>query len=527
MGRVIFIVYLIFICTFSELIAQRNVSAQIADIESQLYYYPELAEKKLIKLNQKISIAQKNKYKNEIQLLDAFLFYQKGKPDSALITIKETLTEFIINDNSEGQAKCHLIMAWISEGVGYWEQAIVNYYKCINFLDDRPCIYSGIANIGIARCNGYLKKDYTITLNKGVKQLKEYGSYPHQLFAEYSFWSILKSKESGTIQKLKSIADNYIKLNLNNKAANIYRRIGHLFQQKEELDSAEYYVDKALSALDDDFVGIAKEPGILQLKGALRYLQNDIEGAENYLYLSIESYDKYGLHEKKYYPYKLLCRIDTINNNYNQAFEHLSKATKYQNLFTSKQKQRLALVLEISAEVDTLKEDITTLKWQRTTISLIAIIGFLLSTLLVYYLINLYKKRQRKIRAKNRELQALVVGMNEKILMQKRLGVEVETIPKSKVTIKTISTHFDICYRETYQTFLSDYQQLSKADARYALMFALGMSTDAICQIQSVQKSTVRKAKFRIREKLNLDTEVDLEQFFKPSFERSMALYQC
>ncbi|WP_430816355.1 hypothetical protein [Carboxylicivirga sp. RSCT41] len=521
------IVPLLFIYSFLELSAQNTIAEKISDIERLLYYYPKQAEKKLLKLNQHLSLNEKSQYKNDIQLLEAFLFYQQGEPDSALITIQQTLSRFITDNNIEGQAKCHLIMAWVSEGLGYWDQAIINYYKCTDLLNNQSSIYTGIANIGVARCNRYSRRDYTKTLTKGIQQLKEKGSYPHQLFADFSYWSILQPNHSETIGKLENIANKYLELNLNNKAANSYRGIAYILKQRGQIDSAEVYVDKGLSILNDSsYPGISKMPVLLQFKGTLRYMKKDYHNAEQYLYQSIAAYDKYNIDERKHYPYLLLCRIDTINNNYQLAFEHLSKATKYQNRAISKQKQRLALVLEISAEVDNLKADIKDLKWQRTIVTLIAIIGFLLFTLLVYYLINLYKKRQRRIRAKNRELHNLIVGMNEKILLQKRLGVNTETIPAGNITIQTLSDHFDICYHETYQTLLTDYPQLSRADSRYALMFSLGMSTDAICQIQSVQKSTVRKAKFRIREKLDLDATTDLEQFFKPAFEKSMAFYQ-
>ncbi len=46
-------------------------------------------------------------------------------------------------------------------------------------------------------------------------------------------------------------------------------------------------------------------------------------------------------------------------------------------------------------------------------------------------------------------------------------------------------------------------------------MFSLGLSNDTICQILGVQSSAIRKAKQRIRQKLDLGTNIDLEEFFK------------
>ncbi|WP_289053269.1 helix-turn-helix transcriptional regulator [Carboxylicivirga marina] len=148
-----------------------------------------------------------------------------------------------------------------------------------------------------------------------------------------------------------------------------------------------------------------------------------------------------------------------------------------------------------------------------------SIIGLLFISLVAYYIINRNKKRQLKIKAKNKDLHNLVVGINEKLRMQKRIGIEHDSISNHKKNKLTLSENFDLCYQESYQAILNEYPQLTKADARYALMFALGMSTEAICQIQSVQSSTVRKAKSRVREKLNLSKDSKLEDYFMPLLE--------
>ncbi|MBK3516635.1 tetratricopeptide repeat protein [Carboxylicivirga marina] len=499
--------------------AQLSVEEQLNKIEQLVIHYPDTAEKELEHFNESTSQSVIEKYAEDIAYIKALQLYRKNDYDSALVVIKDILPRYGKQYNLSGQAKCQLLIGFISEDIGNWDQAIINYYKCVDLLEDQSTIYTGYANIGIARCNNYKKNDFSSTLEKGVQQLKENGSYAQQLFAEKSYLSLMNQGKPETFKKLDGIGNEYLQLNLNREAINIYKGLAHNYYKQRQYDSAEYYVDEALELVFSKNINNSLLPSLLQFKGALFYKKKDYDEAEKLIYQSIDSYDKYKLHSNKYYPYKLLSRIDTIKKDYQAAFLHLTAAVKYQKLKEAEQKKRLTHILNINAEVDALKEDNASLKSQRSMLIMAAIIGLLFVTMVAYYFINRNKKRQLQIKAKNKDLHNLVVGINEKLRMQKRIGIADESISNHKKNKLTLSENFDLCYQESYQAILNEYPQLTKADARYALMFALGMSTEAICQIQSVQSSTVRKAKSRVREKLNLSKDSKLEDYFMPLLE--------
>lgn len=248
---------------------------------------------------------------------------------------------------------------------------------------------------------------------------------------------------------------------------------------------------------------------------------NNFNEASAYLQKALELYDKYNLIERKYYAYTYLRRIAVKRKNYHLAYEYFEKAADALRQTRSIDKARVAKLMEISSDIHQLKALIAKLKLQRKISILLMVLGLIIIFLIIRLIIKSNELKQERLRRKNTELQNLVIGMNEKILMQRRLGNSFETPNSTSKTISTLCDKFDESYRETLNLFLMEYKMLTNSEARYVLMFALGLNNDTICAVQSVQKSAVRKAKQRICNKLSIAPNQDLEVYFKNFLKRA------
>lgn len=98
--------------------------------------------------------------------------------------------------------------------------------------------------------------------------------------------------------------------------------------------------------------------------------------------------------------------------------------------------------------------------------------------------------------------------------LEKGLG---ESSPReiNKSNEENLKKSFQTCFKENIQFFSENFPSLSDSEIVYALMFALGYSNETIALIQNIQVSTIRKIKQRMRQKLGLKNDANLESFFE------------
>lgn len=482
-------------------------SNHFEEVEELIFYAPAKAEHMLDSLllnNSTVETAGVN-------YLKGFLLYQKGDIDSALIVIREAQRQFAMHKNKEGEGKCQFVLALIAEGIGQWEQAKINYYSTIK-LTSQNQFYIGVSYFGIARCKNYLKENYSEELTKGNSIVKSLDHKALNLYANYLNIIFSKKPNKEDVNNLEQIASTYLDLNLNNKAAGVYRSIALIYNRNEKLDSAILFLDIGLENCTNDYSGISHLPSLNQTKGAILLKKNEIDSAKFYFQKALKYYDEFDLIDRKYFALTYLRKIAYDNMEYKEAYQLLDKALIAEKSAKKITKARTAKLMEISSDIFQLQHE---LNKQRTIKYLILLILVIVSSLTIYtvhIIKNKNRKRLENLRNRNNELNRLIVGINEKILVQKRCGREFEI--KKEQDIKTITDQFDQCYRETLSSLLKRFKVLSITECRYALLFGLRYSDDTICFIQSVQKSAVRKARQRIRNKLDFTTEIDLNDYF-------------
>lgn len=510
---IVLVLFFLVSCSKSTQVADSELSVELLRIEDKLHFYPQNVESAIDSLNTCLSSSLKEKHQGQLAYLNGLLAYEKGEIDSSLTYIETSLLYFVKQEDKSGQAKCQLLLGWIAETSNYWEQAKTNYYEAIKLMNNTPCETNGWAYMGLFRCKSNLKEVAGEELQKGKEILFETEKIENKLYVEY-LDCISKLSEAGTPERLKIIAHKYVQLGLNNKVGGIYKSLAKLFHYSNQKDSASFYIDKSLQHLNNNFPGASLIPASNQFKGLVYFYDKDYANAQLYFNKALKLYDQYGQKGHKYHALKFLHRIDTVNGDYKAAYNHISEENLNYNETRKREKQRMAKVAETTLHVGFLKEELAKTKYTKQINSLMfsCVVLFILMTSVFAYF--RYRIKQRELKEKQRIMTSLLTGLGEKRHMLKRLGLEENDSNSLPVQSIEATDDFDQCFTETILYFQKKFDVLSPSEVRYAVMIGMGIPNSTIAEINSVQAPSIRKVKQRIRNKICLDTDCNLQQYF-------------
>jgi len=489
-----------------------SYESSLKKIEEKIYYYPFQAEKMLDSLLSQHSIENEKKYNGELTFLKGFMEWNKGNLDESMNFIDSALIIFIKQGNSTGQAKCYLLMGWISTYDNYLEQAKIYFYKTIKLLNNKSVANVGLAYIDISLCKKQLKEPYKDDLNIGLKYLEQTGKIEFQLCGQYKRLED-NIKKPGSISLLKEIAEKYQNLGLKVQVSSVYKSIA-LYYYNVKPDSAIIYLDKAIQIYDNKYSQASFIPSMHQMKGAIYYLQQDFIKARKEFVQSIDFYKTHDQLISSYYVYYSLYLLDKKEKNYKSSLNNLILADKYKNRADIKQKQRMFKGMEISSHVSLLKEQIIKSKRQNqlllfllTLFFAVGVIAFLTVTLRI-------RERRHKIDKLKSKFHSAIVSYHDglkTIKLIKDKEVNQEKFIKQYSSGKRLKE----IYPELYSLVCITFPTLSHSAWDYALMFAIGLPEEDICKCKNIQQSSIRKTKQRIRKELDLSKDVDLNKYFQ------------
>jgi DNA-binding CsgD family transcriptional regulator/uncharacterized protein YegL len=309
-------------------------------------------------------------------------------------------------------------------------------------------------------------------------------------------------------------------MGLNNNAANVYKRLTIYYSSSvRKPDSVHHYANLGVETFDNNYPGVSLIPSFLYMKGGTYLKQGEMDKAKTYLHKSIKMCEKTGFESYKYYPLVFLSTLHARNDQFQKAYNTYREAIDIKEKIRSKESMRMARIAETSANVRLLNERINNLlrnNKKSKIIFILLIVLFLVISATVFLMFRQkYIARQQRIKNQNRELQSLLTGVSEKRMALRKEHTE-EPFPHDKNNNKeNLKETFQVCYRENIQSFSESFPFLSHSEIIYALMFALHYSNDTIASIQNIQLSTIRKIKQRIRKKMELKNDTNLEKFFE------------
>ncbi|PKR80157.1 hypothetical protein CW751_11695 [Brumimicrobium salinarum] len=349
--------------------------------------------------------------------------------------------------------------------------------------------------------------------------------------------------------------------NLHLYEASIFNNKGEIYFKKKDYDRALINYQKAYS----QFEMVTNENGMgtaLLNKGRVFLKKYDYE-------LAIKYFQKSLVHFKKIESLRNIVEVERLMSNaykgigqYKLATEHLEtyivyndslKGNKIQEHITNLELQSMALEEQQKYELYKKNAEIKQNKLQLEKVYLyITIIGVIvLLVIVILILLNMKKNLQHnklesrlleeeKSRMKNdlifkqREIENFANHIQEKNNLLKKLSTEIKTISKQTDSninnlkrLKDIVNHsiyvdenrkelelkIDHAHQQFIQRLKSKFPQLTKTEIRLCSLLLLKFSSKEIAAIMSIEPSSVKMGRNRLRKKLNLPPRSDISKF--------------
>jgi len=279
----------------------------------------------------------------------------------------------------------------------------------------------------------------------------------------------------------------------------------------KKTDSAEYYFQKAFDLLKTKNFKHNKYQRAVVLRdyGLFLRSQKKSDQAIQAFKQSTELARQVNRPQLILDNYKDLSVLYKEAGNPNKENEYLNKADSLKDSLDAIQNQAINLSINKLTEE---KEKIQFETKSNITLWYGAILLVLIIVMTLYFYLRIVKKRKKLAESDKiileieKETKKLRKKLNENYdsIIQLARENNIDFFPK-----------FQEIYPELCNELLKINPNLSKSDLSFCAMIWLGFSSKEIAQSTSMEHRSVQTKKYRIRKKLNLESEVDLHHFFR------------
>jgi tetratricopeptide (TPR) repeat protein len=344
----------------------------------------------------------------------------------------------------------------------------------------------------------------------------------------------------------------YIEQNYNNDLAGIYDNLGWGYSQQDSLDLAEYYYNKSLDISrqygETSLIGLTlRHLGELYNKKgdyrkALRYMEDALQIAEttgtrkkmigDLLEIS-KAYAGLGRFKKAYEYHQDYHKLhDEILNK-----ENIERMNELEVQYQTEKKEKELIIKQ--NEIKLLEERKQKAENEKLFL-IISLVGSLALAIAIIYALRQKMKRNKVVRQKmdkdiefkEKELTTHALHLahkNEVLLDLKAQLEELKADSKNARQYQKIINHINLDINndsnwEQFRAYFEDvhkdfnakvmrnYPDLSNNDLRLMSLLKMNLSSKEIANILNISVEGVKKARYRLRKKLNLNTEESLQQ---------------
>lgn len=407
----------------------------------------------------------------------------------------------------------------------------------------------------IANCNFYYGHSLFINSNKelGIEELnkslsfykKDSLSYLYELNTIYSVLGEFElqnnnpTKALNYYNKVYHNACNYIKdsSDMYNAYQLYFKFLILNFKDSTNKIEEVYARIKNIGRIDEDFAAKANEK-MIDIYYKLR-ISKDLSVINEIKDFEIFSSSYASIAEKVFWFYK---EYYLLTNNTEQAYIYLEKmylaknkknSYKASNLKLQEDMEFIESSLEnIKREKSVLKENIKTNN--RTILTLtISIILLILVMILVIKNTRLKKKLlNKKLEYKNKELVSSNLLIAERQRNLERINSIVNSNTNEKEIIEELkkssyknfitnddwenfTKHFNDVHTNFYKKLIKNYPELTKNELKLCGLIKMNLSTKEIAQLLNINPESVQKSRYRIRKKMNLSKEENLDIYIQ------------
>lgn len=498
--------------------------------------------------------SQKDKYR---QIFELAYFYNKVERYDTAKVLYEQLIEYY--SKKEDSTNLGMVLSSYGSALdadGQREEALKTYYKAIQLLENtEKYLNLGASYENIAFINselGYEKRTIKNYLNaiKAYKKLSE----RNNLAAAYANLGVSFKR----IEQFDSALYYYHKSNeianeLNDKQllAQNALNMGNVLSEKGDSLKAEKMYRKSLEIAQSNNLIYGQYVNYVNL-GQWYYDANLYEKAINFLTKSKKLAENYNFPDQDIL-YNTLAKSYERLNNYKAAYQIMRMLNAYQDSVYKNKKHKELMELETKYETQKKEADILRLQKERKQEQLkntiIIIVAIFLILILAGVLIWNYQKRkilaqkamlaskekekaQKELELQNNELIASSLHVAQlkdfsqeisdrikalKPTVKKQTHTELENILEllnQKINDEQVWQDFDRRFKELNKPFINklinDCPDLTQAELRICMLLYLNLTSKEIAQMTNRSLRTVENLRYRIRNKLKIDKDINL-----------------
>lgn len=449
--------------------------------------------------------------------------------------------------------------------VGNWNTSLDIYMRALKLkkaLNDRNGMGVLYTNIGIIfdkQGNHEMALDNYEEAVEIKKELKDSISLANDMlnigivYAELKeFDKAVSALESARLMA-ESLGDDFLySLSLTNLAEMNFE----LGRTKVSLDYAEKGLNVALSLGSP--VAISQAYHVLS---QLAEQEDDLQKAVKYAKLNLSYIRIAGEKKEEIHALDRLSRLEEKRGNFESALDYLGGKNAIQDSLESIEIQKNLNELSIKyekliteqellnreKEVQVLERDKTI---KNITITGIALGGALIISILIFYILQkrsqiekqrikaaLLEEKANKLtldlKHRNKELLSFAVQTankneaiqtikeqlqdelkkNESEISDKRIENMFKQVENTENDWKEFRMRFEQIDQEFFNKLTQNYNSLTDTDLRICAMIKLKLTSKEIANILNITPESVNKSRYRLRKKLGLDKEIDLNHF--------------
>ncbi len=428
-------------------------------------------------------------------------YLNRGEFTKAIQFNVGALKKYNVNNDTEGISGAYINIAAILFTLGKLEDSTIYLDKAKEFINESDYLSWARFYGEYARIYAKLKlpEKSEISFDKALYYANKIEDKKQKTFVLYYLY-FFKVRTSGKENSLKNIDRKM--LNSMNSAIGYSVIANSIIDQKQQLDSAAYYLNKAVLAPD------YKE--VIRLQGTTSFSYGNLYNIKGDYNQSLDYYQKsLAIFQKLQYKTNIRATYDSIASVYDRmgdikmSNKYLKKFKEIDEAIEHDEKRAVNLILNKSVNLEKEKK-----RQEKEQLYFIFAGCFVLLLVTVAALFHI--QRQKQLNKENLlEEQTL-----ENMQLKKQLNASADQLIQ---LAETNNPSFLAQFKETYPDFieqlLSYQENLSEYELKLSAYIRLGLSTKQIAQYEIIAIRTAENRKYRLKKKLKLDSDISLNKW--------------
>jgi tetratricopeptide (TPR) repeat protein len=331
------------------------------------------------------------------------------------------------------------------------------------------------------------------------------------LYISYS-WKWANFDELNVKDSVYSIKKKTLRLMPNEPL--IYVKIAYQYiKEKKHLDSAEYYLNKALPlTFNNEQKGFT-----MYVYGELFILRGKNEKALDYYLKSLTFFQKRKNKGMEMDSYKRISETYMALDDLENSDLYLKKYSALSDKLQEKKKKELNIAVEKIIQEKKEEE-----RKKEKNLYVLIFILVIVTLFLFYFIRKTYLKKQQtkdQLIEKKDELlekkeELLEKKSQETHQLKKKVNASFNTLVQmAKNNDPFFLKRFKEVYPEFYKKLISDHPNLKEYDIKFCAYLRLNLTNKEIVQYENVSMRTIETRKYRLKKKLNLPADIDLTKW--------------